>query len=138
MDNLAAPAAPAPSTDAVRAPAARPASALVLRDRVASTGPATRRRRLADTTMPVSSPQAPFTLTAGAPLFSDHGPTSPQLQAFARSLERDLSERFSLVDTLYTGLRDFTVSARRPQQQGRREQKLHHPARGGLPPLAVH
>ena len=59
--------------------------------------------------MPVSSPQAPFALTAGAELFSDQWPTSPQLQAFARSPERDLSERFLLTDTLYTGLRDFTV-----------------------------
>jgi len=59
--------------------------------------------------MPVSSPPTPFTLTAGAALFADQWPTSPQLQAFAKSLERDLNERFTLVDTLYTGLRDFTV-----------------------------
>ena len=59
--------------------------------------------------MPVTNPPTPFVLTAGAALFADQWPTSPQLQAFARSLERDLHERFTLVDTLYTGVRDFMV-----------------------------
>ena len=96
-----------PTSDAVGASAARPMSAPALRDRAASAGPASRRRRLADSTLPVVGPPATFTLTAGAALFSDQWPTSPQLQAFSRSLERDLAERFLAMDTRYSDLHNF-------------------------------
>ena len=63
-------------------------------------GPASRRRRLADATMPVANSQSPFVLTAGASLLSDQWPTSSQLQAFARSLERELAALEPRLDTV--------------------------------------
>ena len=92
MDDPRHSVGPAPPSDAVDATMTRPSSAPVTRDRGPSTGRESRRRRLAETSMPVPNTQPPFTLTAGgtnpwSQIFGDDWPTSAQLQTLARSLE---------------------------------------------------
>ena len=67
--------------------------------------------------MPIYARPQTFSLTTGAGLFGEQWPTGSQMIAFARSLERDLVERFNRTDEFIAGLHGYMSHVQNEQVQ---------------------